>query len=297
MNKILKLMDVKTLVAGVIPVVIGTLYAFYRYDSFNIFNLFFLLIGIILLQSCANMINDYYDFKRGADDEGKAHEKALASGEVSPKEVKRLIYGFLLVDILIALYFSLRYHPLIFLVGIVGTMIMISYSAGKRPISHTPYGELTAGATMGFGIMTTTIYIQSGVINLESFLVAIPTAIYIGTILLTNNISDHSEDALAGRKTLPLLIGISRAEWMWVLACNSLIAFGAIFVMVGYWPMFSLFFILLLFPYKEVIGFRDIDKNIYNKGRMMGLIGKVGIRFHLALGVGFLTTKLIEIFR
>ncbi len=296
MSKILKLMDVKTLVAGVTPVIIGSLYAFYRYDSLNILDLILLLIGIILLQSCANMVNDYYDYKRGADDETKAHEKALASGEVSPKEVKRIIYGFLLVDIVIALYFSIRYHPLIFLVGIVGTLIMISYSAGKRPISHTPFGEVTAGTTMGFGIMTTTIYIQAGLIGLDTFLVALPTAIYIGTILLTNNISDHREDALAGRKTLPLIMGIDRAQWLWVIACNSLIALGAAFVMFGYWPMFSLFFILLLFPYREVVGFRDIDKTLANKGRMMGLIGRVGIRYHLALAIGFLAGKLLEMF-
>ena len=82
---------------------------------------------------------------------------------------------------------------------------------------------------MGFGIVTTVIFIQSGVLNVETFLVALPTSIFIGTILLTNNLSDHNEDRMAGRKTLAIVIGIHKAEWVWISACISLLAFTGLF--------------------------------------------------------------------
>ena len=53
-------------------------------------------------------------------------------------------------------------------------------------------------------ITITAIYIQSGIFNLYTILVAIPTTLFIGTILLTNNLSDIEEDREAGRKTLLL---------------------------------------------------------------------------------------------
>ncbi len=60
---------------------------------------------------------------------------------------------------------------------------------------------------MGIGITTTVIYIQSGIFNINTILVAVPTVLFISTILLTNNLSDMEEDRESGRKTLPIMIG------------------------------------------------------------------------------------------
>ncbi len=288
MKTLLKLMDVKTLVAGVFPVVTGSVYSLYRFDQINILHMLILGIGIILLQSCANMINDLFDHDRGADGEEKSEEKALASGEATPNQVKKIVIGFLLIDICIAIYYVLTVHWAIVIVVIIGALIMYFYSAGDRPISHTPFGEFIAGSTMGFGIMTTVIYIQSGVVDLETVLVALPTSIYIGTILLTNNISDHHEDREGGRRTLPIHIGIHWAELLWIVSCHSLLTFTAVFVFIGYWPIETIVLALLLFPYRPIYKFKGIPKEAANKNHMMGLIGKIGLRFHLAVVVGIL---------
>jgi 1,4-dihydroxy-2-naphthoate polyprenyltransferase len=212
---VLKLMDVKTLVAGVIPVVFGSVYSFYRYGTVNSVDIIILILGILLLQSSTNMINDVYDHKRGADGKERSDEKVLASGEVSVKLVKRIIMSFLFIDIGIALYYSITRHFGILLVAVSAVIIMIGYSAGKKPISYTPFGELVAGSTMGFGIMSTVIFIHSSRVSIETLLVALPTSVFIGTILLTNNMSDWNEDQRVGRKTLPILIGIHKAEVLW----------------------------------------------------------------------------------
>jgi len=294
MKALLKLMDVKTLVAGIIPVVLGSVYSFYRFEQFSHLHMAILMIGMILMQSCANMINDIFDHERGADDEAKADEKALAAGEVSTKQVRKIVLTFLLVDIAIVLYYAFTMHWGIFGIGIFGALIMYLYSAGKRPISYTFFGEITAGLTMGLCIMTTVIYIQSSVLDLETLLVTLPTSIYIGTILLTNNISDHYEDEKAGRRTLPIHIGIGPAEMLWILSCYSLVMITIVFAYFGYWPMESLVLVVLFFPYSSVFEFRKIEKNAKNKGNMMALIGKIGIRYHAALILGVIIWKLIR---
>lgn len=291
---ILKLMDIKTLVAGVVPVIFGSVYSLYRYNTFNFLDMMIILIGIVLLQSSTNMINDYYDHKRGADSDERADEKALASGEASAKDVKRLIYLFLSVDVGIALYYSFTHHWSIFLVAVIAVSVMYSYSAGKRPISYTPFGELIAGSTMGFGIMTTVIFIQSSIISIETVLVALPTALYIGTILLTNNLSDWIEDQKVGRRTLPIVIGKDTAEFLWISSCFCLLVLTAVYVVLGFYPLLSLIGAVIFLPYKSILGFRTIEKIGANKGQMMGLIGKIGLRFHIAVILGIIISIAIH---
>lgn len=286
LKTLLKLMDLRTLVAGVLPVILGSIYSFYRYEKVNILDFFIILIGIILLQSSTNMINDLYDYARGADDTGRADEKALASGEATKKQVKQIIYTFLLTDIVIAIFYSATHHWAIGLVAIVAVLVMYKYSGGKKPISYTPFGELVAGSIMGFGIMTTVIFIQSGVFNWETLFVALPTAIFIGTILLTNNVSDWNEDKRVGRRTLPIVIGISKAERLWIFNCYSLIGFTVIFFLLGFYPILSLINVIISMPYQRILHFTNIDKTPENKGRMMGLIGTIGVRYHFAVVIG-----------
>ena len=79
MKILLKLMDIKTLVAGIIPVILGSVFSDYRFEKFNFGYLILLLVGVVLIQSCANMINDLSDHERGADDQNRAEEKAIGS--------------------------------------------------------------------------------------------------------------------------------------------------------------------------------------------------------------------------
>ena len=288
MTALLKLLDIKTLVAGLFPVILGSVYSFYRYDKFSFMHLMLLLIGISFMQGCANMINDIYDLKRGADTDARAEEKVLVSGEASLRQVKMIVYVFLTVATAILVYYATTIHLAILFVGLFGTTVMYFYSAGKRPISYTCFGEITDGFTMGLCIMTTVIYIQSEVVNMETIFVTIPTSILIGTILLTNNLSDHKEDKIAGRRTLPILLGVEFAEWLWVLSCSSLILLTITFVCLAYWPILNLILVIMFFPYAAIIEFRKLEKKAMNKPHLMTLIGKIGIRYHGALILGFL---------
>lgn len=295
MKALLKLLDVKTLVAGVIPVALGSVYSLYRFATFSLWHMLLLMLGIMLMQSSANMINDLYDYKRGADDASKAEEKALASKEISERQVEKIIAAFLTIDMGILLFYSITVNWSILLVGILGATIMYAYSAGKRPISYTCFGEITAGLTMGFGIMATVTYIQSGVIDIETVLVTIPTTLFIGTILLTNNLSDCADDRKSGRRTLPILIGVKLSEKLWMASCVGLLMLTGFFTYAGFWPLESLVFALVFFPYSSLTAFYELEKNVENKGRLMGLIGKIGMRYHFAVILGLVVSRYLGV--
>jgi len=287
-KSIIKLMDIKTLVAGLVPVILGSIYSEYAFGTLNVFYLILLVIAMILIQSATNMINDYFDFKRGADSNKSGDEKALVSGETTPKQVLFIIFLYQFIAFMIGVFIASQTSYYILVVAIIGSLISILYASGPVPISYTPFGEIVSGVTMGIGITSTVLYIQSGIFNLNTVLVAVPTALFIGTILLTNNLSDIKEDREVGRKTLPIIIGIKNAEKLWIFNVIMLLVLTVALVLIHIYPIIILVTIILLFPYKLVFSFLSYDKSIHTKGRSMGLIGQVGLKYHLAVVIGLL---------
>ncbi|WP_298836296.1 UbiA family prenyltransferase [Clostridium sp.] len=292
-KSIIKLMDIKTLVAGIVPVILGSIYSKYAFGKFNILYFILLIVAMILIQSATNMVNDYSDFKSGADNKKSGNEKALVSGEITSKQVLVTIFLFQLIACMIGIFIASQTSYYILIVAIIGGIISISYAFGPFPISYTPFGEAVAGITMGIGITTTVIYIQSGAINLNTFLVAIPTVIYISTILLSNNISDLQEDREVGRKTLPILLGVKNAEKLWIINVIIILVLTFILVLVHIYPIVVLVTVLIFFPYKSIIDFISYDKNMNTKGRTMGLISKIGLKYHLSVIVGLLIAIMV----
>lgn len=293
LKSIIKLMDIKTLVAGVTPVFLGSIYSVYAFEKFNFFYFILLILSMILIQSATNMINDYFDFKRGADTNKSGHEKALVSGEITLNQVLFVILIYQLIALIIGIFIASQTSYYILLVAAIGGIISISYAFGPFPISYTPFGEIVSGVTMGIGITTTVIYIHSGVFNIVTILVAIPTSLYIGTILLSNNLSDLEEDKVAGRKTLPILIGVKNGEKLWIFNIIFLLILTFVLVIVHIYPNIVLVPVILLFPYKSILNFLSYDKDINTKGRTMGLIGQVGMKYHLAVIIGLVISIIL----
>ena len=294
-HTLIKLMDIKTLVAGIVPIILGSVYSKYAFGKINFVYLILLVIAMILIQSATNMINDYFDFIKGAESEEKGDEKALVSGEVTPKQVLGIIFVYELTACLIGIFIASQTSYYILLVAAIGGMVSILYAFGPLPISYLPIGEFVSGTTMGIGITTTVIYINSGIFNLNTVLVAIPTAVYIGTILLSNNLSDIEEDRVIGRKTLSVLIGVKNSEMLWIFNSILLIVLTLALIIVRIYPITVLLAVIILFPYKLVSNFLSYDKNMYTKGRTMGAIGQVGVKYHLAAVLGLLISIMFNI--
>lgn len=292
-SAIIKLMEIRTLVAGVIPVILGSVYSWYAFDEINLIYFGLLIIAITFMQSSTNMINDYFDHKRGADGEGKEEEKALVSGEITPKQVIYLIFIYQAIALIIGVFIASQTSYYILFIGAIGGMVSILYAFGPLPISYTPLGEIVAGVTMGIGIATTVIYIHTGIVNLNTVLVAVPTSIFIGTILLSNNLSDIAMDEEAGRKTLPILMGSKNAEKLWVFNVIMLFVLTLLLGMVGIYPKNVLIMMVMLFPYKAIPRFLSYNKSVNTKGKTMELITMVGVKYHWAVISGLLIEILV----
>lgn len=202
-----------------------------------------LLAICILMQAAVNTFNDYYDYVKGSDsaeDNVDPTDAVLVYNNVNPRSALMLAVGFLVVAFALGAYVIWQAGWIPLLIGIVGAIVVVLYSAGKTPISYLPIGELMSGFVMGGLIPLACYQALTKCFDPLMLIWALPTIIGVGLIMLTNNTCDVEKDIESGRKTLPVLLRRSRARalyhalvWIWIalIIVNVLIWFS------GGWPV------------------------------------------------------------
>lgn len=202
-----------------------------------------LLAICILMQAAVNTFNDYYDYVKGSDsaeDNVDPTDAVLVYNNVNPRSALMLAVGFLVVAFTLGAYVIWQAGWIPLVIGIVGAIVVVLYSAGKTPISYLPIGELMSGFVMGGLIPLACYQALTKCFDPLMLVWALPTIIGVGLIMLTNNTCDVEKDIESGRKTLPVLLGRSRARtlyhalvWIWIalIIVNVLIWFS------GGWPV------------------------------------------------------------
>ena len=238
-----RLLRPPTLTASIAPVLVGTGLALHI-AHFHVWLFIAMLVSSMLIQAVANMINEYYDFKRGLDNE---HMVGIAGtivrDKVAPKTVLLIAWITLLIAVLLGLYIALSTSWWVAVAGIFSMLFMYLYSSGPHPISSTPFGEVTAGMIMGPVIVLISYFIQAENLTLRAAIASLPVAIFIGSILLANNIRDIVHDQEGGRKTLPILLGRNGAIStlrIAVIVAYAVIVLMIVFSQLSLWSLITL---------------------------------------------------------
>ncbi|NLY43125.1 MAG: 1,4-dihydroxy-2-naphthoate polyprenyltransferase [Clostridiaceae bacterium] len=225
----LKLVEIQTKVASMIPFIIGTTYVLYRFDSFNVKNFLLFFISLLSIDMATTAINNYCDYKKANKTYGYNYEKhnAIVRYNLSERKVICIIFVLLSIAVIFGFLLFFNTNLLVLVLGVMSFAVGIFYTFGPVPISRMPLGELFSGFFMGFVIMFLSIYIHvydqsiaalaydNGAVNiyinlfevLKLFLVSIPAVIGIANIMLANNICDIEDDIENKRYTLPIYIG------------------------------------------------------------------------------------------
>ncbi|SMO89833.1 1,4-dihydroxy-2-naphthoate polyprenyltransferase [Melghirimyces algeriensis] len=202
-----KLLRPHTLTASFVPVLVGTVSALSITDI-KIPLFLAMLIASILIQAATNMFNEYYDYKRGLDNEHSVGiGGAIVRYGISPRTVMGIAVAFCGIAVLLGVYICMESSWWLAVIGSICIAAGYFYTGGPVPIAYTPLGEITAGLFMGLGIISISFFIQTGTITADIILISIPLSILIGAILMANNIRDRKGDKENGRKTLAILLG------------------------------------------------------------------------------------------
>jgi 1,4-dihydroxy-2-naphthoate octaprenyltransferase len=207
----------KTLLAAVVPVMVGSALAV----SMNKFFLPYSVVALIcsiLIQIGTNFTNDLYDYLKGSDTiKRKGPRRVLASGLISVKEMKIAIILVFGSTFLLGLYLVYSVGILILWVGIFSIFAGIIYTAGPYPLAYNGLGDIFV--FIFFGIIGTmgTFYLHTQEISILSFIVSIPVGALITNILVVNNYRDIDEDREANKKTLAVILGKTFSRWQFIL--------------------------------------------------------------------------------
>lgn len=277
-----------TLTATFSPVILGTVLAMFDVEiNWLLFTA--MLVCCLCLQIATNLFNEYYDFKRGLDTaESVGIGGALVRHGTKPQTI--LNFAILLYAIAVALgvYICMSSSWWLVAIGVAGMAIGYLYTGGPYPIAYTPFGELFAGLSMGVAFILISYFIQTGNINMTSFLVSIPVGILVGGINMSNNIRDIQEDTIGGRKTLAILLGRDKA--IHVLGLSFIIAYAWMIVLIATGvvsPWLLVVFVSVPKPIIAIKSFKEGEKEPIKLGLAMkstamtntfyGLLSSVGL--------------------
>ncbi|WP_071393752.1 1,4-dihydroxy-2-naphthoate polyprenyltransferase [Bacillus tuaregi] len=222
-----------TLTAAFVPVTLGTVLAMSYDSTFHLLLFLAMMVASILIQIATNLFNEYYDFKRGLDNEESVGiGGGIVRDGIQPKTIMKLALSLYGISLLIGIYICISTSWWLALIGLGCMLAGYLYTGGPVPIAYTPFGELASGFLMGMVIVLISFFIQTGFVSIESILTASPIMILVGAINLANNIRDLEGDKENGRKTLAILLGKKNA--IVFLASMFIISYVWVFMLMGF---------------------------------------------------------------
>jgi len=197
----------RTLPAAVAPVIIGTGVAVAEGGFWAPAALAAVLVAL-LLQIGANLANDVFDFRRGADTAARlGPPRVTQRGLIAPERVLRATWLTLGAALLPGLYLVLRGGWPILTLGLLAIVAALAYTGGPYPLGYNGLGEVAVFLFFGLIAVAGTAYVQTGDLTGLALAASIPIGGIATAILVVNNLRDLPTDRVAGKRTLAVRFG------------------------------------------------------------------------------------------
>ncbi len=237
----LRVIRVRFLLASVIAVSVGLSLNWQQNSSIDPLDAILIFAGVMALHASVDLLNDYWDFKRGIDTKTKRTKMSggtgvLPEGLLKPSSVYRAGVAFLILGSVIGGYFVITDG---IIVGIILGFAILSIYFYSTKIVDSGLGEFFV-AVKGSMIVIGTYYIQSGQITIESILGGIVVGVLSSLVLFIASFPDHDADKSKGRKSLVIAVGKEKASklfWIFPLLSYTVIIIG---VSANLFPLVSL---------------------------------------------------------
>lgn len=207
----------KTLTGAIVPVMIGTAWAWKigGAENFRFFPALLCFLFAFLMQIDSNFINDYFDCVKGSDDKETrlGPKRACTEGWITLPAMRK---GLVITSLLA----SLVGLPLVFYGGwqmvLVGAACVIFAFLYTTFFSYLGLGDVLVLVFFGIIPVTFTTYVilpstLQGVYP-EVIMTSIACGLVIDTLLIVNNYRDRDNDKKSGKMTLIVRIGAKKAE-------------------------------------------------------------------------------------
>jgi 1,4-dihydroxy-2-naphthoate polyprenyltransferase len=279
------------LILSPILVILGMGMALYN-GEFNTLYFILSIIGLVLLHTSVNTLNDYSDFKTGIDLKVKRTPFSGGSGILPAKALTAssvlkmgLITFFLAVPI--GVYFIIERGLSLLPLFIIGGAFVLWYTSH---ITNLGYGlpEISAGLGLGTLPVFGTFIIINGGFSWEMLYASIPSGFLVCNLLYLNEFPDAEADRTGGRKTLPIILGNRKAAILYAIITIMVYVWIATGVVLSLMPAWTLLALLTLpFAVKAIRGaltFKAIEELVPALGANVMVV----LLTQLLMGIGYI---------
>ena len=205
----------RTLPAAVAPVLVGTALAATE-GTFKVLTFLAAMLGALFIQVGTNLSNDYSDARRGADTEDRLGPvRVTAGGLVPPRQVLVATYVAFALAVLAGSYLIATAGWELLLVGAASILAGVLYTGGPRPYGYEGLGEVFVFLFFGVVAVTGSYFAQVEELAWEAFALSVPVGLLAAAILVVNNVRDLETDRRAGKRTLAVRLGRTRARGLY----------------------------------------------------------------------------------
>ncbi len=204
---------------SVIPALLGGLVAVKHAGvRLNVLDYILTVLGVMIVHAASNLLNDYFDFRKGVDriDKAGCSLGTLVSGRMTPREV--LIEALILwaLGAVFAIYFLIEVgSPLLPLLGL-GLVLGAGYTCAPIAIKYRALGDVSVFLSFGIGITVGAYTVQTGQLAWTPVFYGIPVGLLIWAVLHANNLRDINDDKQASIKTVALLLGPQQSGLLYI---------------------------------------------------------------------------------
>ncbi len=166
-----------------------------------------LLVALALVIG-VNYANDYSDGIRGTDTDRVGPARLVGSGAAPAAAVRMAAIISLSIAALSGLTLvTLTQQWWLLGVGAVCLLAAWFYTGGRRPYGYAGLGELAVFVFFGPVAVLGTAYVQDTPPSALSVLASIGVGLLASAVLVANNLRDIPTDAVAGKRTLAVVLG------------------------------------------------------------------------------------------
>ncbi|MFA5060113.1 MAG: 1,4-dihydroxy-2-naphthoate polyprenyltransferase [Candidatus Omnitrophota bacterium] len=278
----------KTLPAAIAPVIIGTAMAASDH-RFHFFSALAALLGALLIQILANLTNDYFDFKKGADtNERIGPTRVMQAGLINSKQMKIAIAIVVGLIGLVTAFLFFRGGIPIAIIGVLSIICAFLYTAGPFSLGYLGLGEVFVFIFFGLVAVTGTYFVQALTIKPIVLIAGIAPGLLSVAILTVNNLRDLDQDRKAGKKTLAVRFGRAFAimEYFYSIVIAAFVPLILFFITVSHsYALTSMIILLLAAPAMRTV-FTKTDGPVLNE--TLAYTGQLLFIYSLLFSLGWI---------
>ncbi|TDQ27697.1 1,4-dihydroxy-2-naphthoate prenyltransferase [Tenacibaculum caenipelagi] len=214
------------------------------------------ILTTIGFQVLSNFANDYGDGVKGTDNQREGEARMVASGAITPIQMKKamIVTGaitFMIALLLIYISFgkdNFLYSVIFFGLGIASIVAAIKYTVGKSAYGYSGFGDVFVFLFFGLLSVVGTYFLYTKQLNFVIFFPAITVGLLSTAVLNLNNMRDRENDAKSGKNTLVVKMGAESAKLYHYFLISASFVFALLYVVIKYQSPSQFLFVIAYLP-------------------------------------------------